>query len=786
MFMLNLRSVSHAAAVVCLLAVPGQAQSPGSADNGDELDFFERKIRPILVARCYECHSGDSKSPGGSLRLDSRDGMLTGGDSGPAVVPGEPEKSLLLQAISYQSELVQMPPNGKLPEAEIRLLTEWLKRGAMAPDAAAPAASAKKTIDFEQGRKFWSFQPVREHALPPVRDAAWPRERIDHFLLARIEAAGLEPSPEADGRTLLRRAYFDVIGLSPSAAEVEAFVRSDSPGEYERAVERLLSSPHYGERWGRFWLDLVRYCDLPESWVRTEAQAWLYRDWVVQALNDDLPYDEFVRRQLAADLLPDCGPEQLAALGLLGLSPNYWKELKLSQDVIKTVVAEEWEERIHTLGSALLGLTVACARCHDHKFDPISTQDYYGLAGVLASTRTADRSILPSEQAEVVEQARRQVQEWETEIKTVSAKKPQDDETKATIARLKQQVAELKQTTPHYEASLCYGVAEASLHVRPDGEARTKLEYEANDPQNVCVQIRGNPANLGPEVPRRFLTVLSPGKPQPFTNGSGRRELAEAITRDAASLAARVIANRVWGYHFGRGLVDTASNFGAQGARPTHPELLDDLAARFIESGWSLKWLHREILLSAAYRQQSRRIDAADKIDPENRLLWRMNRRRLDVEAWRDAMLAASGALDRTVGGPPSDLADVGHHRRTLYGIVQRRDLNDLLRLYDFPDPNTHSARRDQTTTPLQQLFVLNSDLMRQRAAELVESTHGGNDEARVRQLYQRLFQRLPTDHQRELAQRFLEQATANSDRDEAWLQYAQALLGSNEFMFVD
>jgi hypothetical protein len=244
MFMLNLRSVSHAAAVVCLLAVPGQAQSPGSADNGDELDFFERKIRPILVARCYECHSGDSKSPGGSLRLDSRDGMLTGGDSGPAVVPGEPEKSLLLQAISYQSELVQMPPNGKLPEAEIRLLTEWLKRGAMAPDAAAPAASAKKTIDFEQGRKFWSFQPVREHALPPVRDAAWPRERIDHFLLARIEAAGLEPSPEADGRTLLRRAYFDVIGLPPSAAEVEAFVRSDSPGEYERAVERLLSSPH--------------------------------------------------------------------------------------------------------------------------------------------------------------------------------------------------------------------------------------------------------------------------------------------------------------------------------------------------------------------------------------------------------------------------------------------------------------------------------------------------------------------------------------------------------------
>jgi cytochrome c553 len=784
--MLNLRTISLAAALVCLLAAMAPAQPADSRANENELEFFERKIRPILVARCYECHSGEAKSLGGSLRIDSRGGLLAGGDSGAALVPGEPAKSLLVQAVSYKSDLVQMPPTGKLPDAEIALLAEWVRRGAIAPDAVLPAAESKKGIDFEEGRKFWSFQPVKQHELPIVRDTTWPRQRIDHFVLAKMESASMQPSPEADRRTLLRRAMFDMLGLPPSTAEAAALIADDSPQAYEALVERLLSSPHYGERWGRYWLDLVRYCDVPESWAKSEAQAWLYRDWVVRALNEDMPYDEFVRRQLAADLHEHCQPEDLAALGLLGLSPNYWKELKLSQDVIKTVVAEEWEERIHTLGSALLGLTVACARCHDHKFDPISTHDYYGLAGVLASTRTADRSILPAGQAEVVEQARQQVQEHEAEVKKLTAKKPQDDETKAEIARLKQQIAELKQSTPHYEASLCYGVAEASLHVLPDGEARTKIEYEANAPQNVCVQIRGNPSNVGPEVPRRFLTVLSPSEPLPFTDGSGRRELAQAITRDAASLTARVMVNRVWGHHFGRGLVDTPSNFGTQGSRPTHPQLLDDLAARFIEAGWSLKWLHREILLSATYRQQSRRIDEPHQIDPENRLLWRMNRRRLDVEAWRDAMLASSGALDRTLGGAPADLASVEHRRRTIYGLVQRRELNDLLRLYDFPDPNSHSARRDQTTTPLQQLFVLNSDLMRKRAEELVQSTKAANDAKQIEGMYQRLYQRPPTDHQQELAVRFLDAASGDGSRDEAWLQYAQALLGSNELMFVD
>jgi hypothetical protein len=699
----------------------------GTAPAADDTTFFEAKVRPLLAECCGACHSQKAGKRRGGLLLDGPDGLRKGGDSGPVVVPGHPEQSLLLRALRHEEGVAPMPPKGKLTERDIAVLTEWVRHGAPMPAAAPTAARA---VNLAEGRKFWSFQAPCSTAPPAVRDTSWPRTPIDAFVLAELEKRGLRPSPPASRRVLIRRLAFDLIGLPPTPAEIEEFVRDERPDAYERLVERLLASPHYGERWGRYWLDLARYCDTPEPWAESKGQPWVYRDWVVRALNEDLPYDQFVQRQLAADLMPECGVADVAALGFLGLSPSYWKELKLAPDVIKTVVAEEWEERIGALSSSFLGLSVACARCHDHKFDPITQQDYYALAGVFASTRLADRPGRPG-------------------------------------------------------APMVPAVADAGLFVVADGPHRTKLEYKPGVAQDVAVQVRGNPSAPGRVVPRRFLAVLSPDPPPAFRQGSGRRELARALVREGARLAARVIVNRVWMHHFGAGLVATPSDFGAQGARPTHPELLDDLAARFVAGGWSLKALHRDIVLSAAYRQSSAADPARQALDGDNRWLARRNRRRLDVEAWRDAMLAASGTLRRDVGGPPVDLGEDANRQRTLYGVVKRRELHDLLRLHDFPDPTAHSPARTPTTTPLQQLFVLNSPFLRRQATDLARRLAAeapGSTEERIRRAYLLLYGRPATAKEVGLAREFLAGAPAQA----AWVEYAQALLASNEFLFID
>jgi hypothetical protein len=599
---------------------------------------------------------------------------------------------------------------------------------ALALTSTALRAAEPVAVRIAEGRKFWSFQPLRPQTPPAVRAADWPRRRLDAFVLGGLEQHGLAPSPAASRQVLIRRVTFDLIGLPPAPEEVEAFVNDQSPDAYERLVERLLASPQHGERWARFWLDLARYADVTESWAEARGQSWLYRDWAVRAVNEDLPYDQFVQRQLAADLIPDLPASERAALGFLGLSPTYWKELKLAPDVIKTVVAEEWEERIQTITGTFLGLTVACARCHDHKFDPITMHDYYALAGVLASTRQVDRRVPCGEGLEKVP-----------------------------------------------------AVEDAALDVLPDGPHKTKVEYRSGEAQDVAMQLRGNPTTVGPVVPRRFLAVLSPGEPKPFTQGSGRLELARAVVTEGGPLAARVVVNRVWKHHFGSGLVATPSDFGAQGSRPTHPELLDDLAGRFVASGWSLKWLHREIVLSATYRQACA---APHPADPDNRWLGRMNRRRLEVEAWRDAMLAVTGELSPALGGPAVDLNNPRNNRRTLYGVVKRRELNDLLRLHDFPDPTTHCPGRIATTTPLQQLYTLNSPFVQQQATALARrlEREAPTTEARVQRAYRLLYGRPATEGQVKLAVAFLgEKPTAA-----AWQQYAQVLLGSNEFLFVD
>jgi hypothetical protein len=744
------------AMTICATATAADAPSRTSAAD---YSFFEAKVRPFLVEHCHACHSTKTRKQRGGLLLDSQAGIRKGGDNGPLVVPGDPEKSRLIQAVRYQDPSLQMPPKKQLSRREIAVLEEWVRRGAAIPE---DAATRPQGGDVSEGKKFWSLQPPRAVSPPPTRNRSWPQRHMDTFVLAELEKRGLKPSPSASRRVLIRRAYFDLIGLPPCPEEVERFVADSSPDAYGQLVERLLASPHYGERWGRYWLDLARYCDLAEPWAESKGQPYLYRDWVIQAFNDDLPYDQFVRRQLAADLLPDTVPADRAALGFLGLSPTYWKELKLDKEVIKTVVAEEWEERIDAVCRTFLGLTVACARCHDHKFDPITQQDYYALAGVFASIRQADVSVA----------------DWRSlsDFRLPAATATNSLETALLLSRAKRPLAP--------------GVVDASLHVLADGAHRTKLEWRPSVAQDVAVQLRGNPSRPGSLTPRRFLAVLSPASPRPFRQGSGRLELAHALVNEGAPLTARVIVNRVWQHHFGRGLVDTPSDFGSQGTRPSHPQLLDDLTARFIAHDWSLKWLHREILLSATYRQASTPDERQSASDPENRWLWRMNRRRLEVEAWRDAMLAVTGTLRRIHGGPSQELSDLNNHRRTIYGTVKRRELDDLLRLNDFPDPLAHSPARMPTTTPLQQLFVLNSPFLQQQAAALVQrlkSEAPGSIEARVQRAYRLLYGRPATQKQVKLAREFLKAGSSDGAASDAlWRQYAQVLLGSNEFLFVD
>ena len=767
-----------ALAVLLTVAAGARADGPDAA----AVAFFEKQVRPLLAEHCHACHSAKANKARGGLTLDSREALLKGGETGPAVVPGQPEKSLLVTAVHGKRPDLQMPPKGKLRPAQVAVFEKWVRDGAVYPGGATAAAPPNPTSS--EARQFWSFQPLRRHPVPVVKVAAWPRRPIDSFLLAAMEARGLAPSPAMDRRTLIRRAAFDLTGLPPTPEEVAAFVADPAPDAYETLIDQLLASPHYGERWARYWLDLARYADVPESWVAGRGQAWPYRDWVVRALNADLPYDRFVQLQLAADLTPGTPPADLAALGFLGMSPDYWKELQLDVEVIKSIVADEWEERIDAVSSTFLGLTVACARCHDHKYDPISTRDYYALAGVIAGTRQIDLPLLPPSETTLVRRTEAGIKALEEMTKEVKAKRPAPADLKAQLEVL---VAETKrlEATPGYKTTPVRGVTDAHVSVVSRGPNATRLEFEDGVGHDIAMHTRGNPARPGAVEPRRFLSVLSPGEPKRFSQGSGRLELARAITTDGAPLAARVVVNRVWRHHFGRGLVDTPSDFGRQGERPSHPELLDDLAARFVAAGWSLKWLHREIMCSAAYRQGGA-VDAAKQvIDADNRLLWRMTRRRLDVESWRDAMLTVSGTLRRDAGGPPQELTDAANRRRTLYGLVRRRDLTDLLRLHDFPDPLTHTAARIPTTTPLQQLYALNGPLLRQEATALARrlaADEPAGGAARVRRAYALLFNRPPTERETGLALGFFG-STPDAD---AWTRYAHVLLGSNEFLFID
>lgn len=681
-------------------------------------DFFERKIRPVLAQHCYECHAGDSELIQGGLRLDDPTSMAQGGDSGPAVMPGDPDKSLLLSAIRYDD--FEMPPEGPLSAEIVSDFEKWIELGAIDPreSTGAMAEQSSEKIDWNAAREKWAFQPPQTHAPPATQDDAWAARKIDSFVLSAIEEAGLAPNPAAARVTFIRRLSFDLRGLPPTPTEVQEYLRDTQPDAKRRLVDRFLSSAANAERWSRLWLDVARYAEDQAHKVGnndslTYPNAYLYRDWVIEAFAADMPYDDFIRMQLAADLLRPGDANEHIALGFIGLGPKYYRRNS------PEVMADEWEDRVDTVTRGLLGLTVACARCHDHKYDPISTADYYALAGVFASTEMFNRPLTD-----------------EVEQKKGQSKTPQD-----------------------------------ASHIVRDGKA-----------QDVHVMIRGDVNHKGDLVARRFLTVMS-DQPLLFEHGSGRGDLANAIVDRNNPLAARVIVNRVWEQLFGRSIVATPSNFGSLGDTPTHPELLDDLSVRFMDQGWSLKWLQREIVLSSTYGQSSELDEAKALVDPENLFLWRMPRRRLSVEGYRDAILAVAGRLDHSVGGRSVQPDQPETRRRTLYSEVSRMDLNPMLAQFDFPDPNAHSAKRFETTTPLQKLFLLNSPFLVRHADAFAErlQSEGGSRRSKIERGYQVLYARAPTPTEIRLGEAFLE-----SEQPNVWSQYAQTLLISNEMFMVD
>ena len=767
------------------------AQSP-------EIEFFERRIRPVLVEQCEACHSSRLAEPMGGLRVDSRDGLLQGGASGPALVARAPQRSLLLKALRYLDPSLKMPPTGKLPDRVIEDFQAWIASGATDPrDGRAKKVSGSSDenpgpgMPIEEGRRWWACQPLAERVAPAVSDPNWTLRKVDAFVLAKLEQNDLRPSAPADSRTLIRRAYLDLTGLPPTYEEVEAFAADPSPRAYDSLIERLLKSPHYGERWGRHWLDVARWAEdhpTSEATNRPFEFAWRYRDWVIEAINKDIPYDRFIRMQFAADLMPGFDVSDMRALGYIGNAPVYHKDRRLSRDVIETIATDDWDERVDAVSRGLLGLTVACARCHDHKFDPITAKDYYAMAGVFASMWQVKRPVValgPGEAERLT---------WEFErlyrLKGVYGNLSDLDtvakELHAEIVAMKPEYEALEIELGRYEIPLTPAVIDCGVWVDGSTPTVTRMDLRPGEPRDLPLFIRGNVASPGEAVPRRFLSVFEAGEPAPFVNGSGRRELSEKIVGEAGPLAARVWVNRVWGWHFGRHLVRTPSDFGTQGQKPTHPDLLEDLTARFVANGWSLKWLHREILLSAAYRQGSRMVDAAYATDPTNRWIWRMPPRRLNIEAWRDSILFASGELNLAMGGPSVAVDSSDPARRSVYSKISRGRLHPLLQLYDFPVATQHSPRRQVTTTPLQQLFVLNSGWMQARSRSLAESVASVTDRVeRVATLYRRALGREPTAREQDLAARYLESRQARLGR-EPWEEYAHGLLATNEITFLN
>jgi hypothetical protein len=908
------------------------------------LEFFEKSVRPLLVKRCYECHAKDDVD--GGLNLDSKAGVLKGGDTGAVVVAGEPDKSLLIEAIRYQNRDLQMPPKSKLSAEEISVLEKWVRLGAPDTRTETQEGGARPTgMTIEDGRKFWSLKPVSDPAVPSVQNTDWVQTPIDAFVLAKLEERKVQPAAPADKRTLLRRVTFDLIGLPPTPEEVAAFLADESEDAFGKVVERLLESPQYGVRWGRHWLDVARYADsngLDENLAF--GNAWRYRDYVVDAFNNDKPFDRFLIEQLAGDLVPGANRETKTATGFLVLGAKVLAEPDKEKLFMDTI-----DEQLDTVGKTFLGMTVGCVRCHDHKFDPLKQTDYYALAAIFKSTRTFGES-----QTGVIKHWHEYsigTEEELAELKKIDAELAKKKsaassfKSKATVklrdearAKATEYLMAAARFPPSASLTEVAAIAEPlGLHPRILHHCRLHMKYHGDDPvfakwhelnaagdsdaagsdaaesasakiekhyrplfekvetalaearkkdakakaiadeslepiraalydlsgflavppkpefafdketlaeyyrlmevarlaessapdapsimgvsdgtvlTSLPIHIRGSHRNFGAPVAREFPEVMRTSTVRPVLprNQSGRLELARWMASTQHPLTARVYVNRVWRWHFGAGIVGTTENFGRLGDRPTHPQLLDWLARRFMESGWSTKELHRLILSSSVYHMSSTHPDAAiAESDPENRLLWKFRLQRLEAEQIRDSILAVSGRLDTELGGKTIPLRNrqyVFNHtsvdhtkydglRRSLYLPVVRNNIYTLFGQFDFPDPTMPTGSRNATVVAPQALLMMNAGLVMDSADHLATMLLGKTQDSsgRVTLAYERALGRSPTDSESTRAVAFVNDMTSSAltdaagveskAEDRAWSMFCQGLFASNEFIYL-
>ena len=799
---------------LCLLAERGLQADEAQKER---LRFFETKVRPLLVEHCYECHG--AKKQESALRLDTVDGILEGGAAGPTVVPNEPDESLILLALSYRDDDLQMPPDGKLPDDKIAAIRRWIEEGATLPNAGSPRPRRGK-IDLEEARKFWAFQPPKPIGLPQVKQRAWTSSPIDHFILAQLEANAIEPAPRADRRTLIRRVTFDLIGLPPTPGEIDAFLKDESPDAFAKVVDRLLNSIRYGERWARHWLDVARYADsngLDENIAH--GNAWRYRDYVIAAMNHDKPFDQFVIEQIAGDALASDDEalrhERLVATGFLSLGPKViaeGDEKKMEMDII--------DEQLDTLGRAFIGLTIGCARCHDHKFDPIAAADYYRLAGILKSTKTMEsfkriarwneNSIATAAHVERKKTVDGAIAEHKAAIKSLTDKA--NEQLKAGLANgalPKDAEAKYPQAVKDELKQLRDKLA--SLETELPALTPTAMGVVDGQVEDVRIHIRGSHLSLGKQVPRGVVEVLAfDGQPEIDRKRSGRLELAHWLVRPEHPLTSRVIVNRVWRWHFGRGLVESTDNFGKLGDVPINQPLLDWLARHFIDEGWSFKELHRTIALSSTYQMSAVDNPAAAKLDPENRWQWRANIRRLEAEAIRDSLLDVSGSFDTSMGGSMLHVAnraflfdhtskdDTSYdtRRRSIYLPVIRNHLADVFSLFDYSDASVSNGNRPTSTIAPQALFMLNSELLADCSSELANRLvrESSDTNLRIRRLYELAYGRPPTEAEHEQGRAFIEAIREQLQADAVEtgvieLRSTEALchvaLLSSEFLYV-
>ena len=838
-----------ACATACLVSLGTQVASSAANPQPSpaELSFFEKRIRPVLVNHCYECHSAAKKTKGG-LRLDSREALLLGGDSGPAIVPGKPDRSLLITAIRHTDDDLKMPEKKKLPEHEIADLTKWVAMGAPDPRTRESAPIETAGIDYEEGRRFWSFVQPEKQPVPAVSNTDWPRTEVDYFVLAALEAKDMKPVRDAERRTLVRRLYFDLVGLPPTGEQIEAFLtdKRSTPEAVAHLVDQLLDTPYFGERWGRHWLDVSRFSE-SNGMERnfTYPHAWRYRDYVIASFNKDKPYNQFVREQLAGDLLDEeAAPgtsreERMTATGFLALGPKILNE----RDKVAFKM-EMVDEQIDASTRAVLGLTVSCARCHDHKFDPISIKDYYALAGIFTSTRTlygtkggngnrqaaqlmaigdedpSDATAREEHQKKLkatqgkLSRATRQYQNLKKQSARNRGKNPASSSKRPTeknnpggnanagpakrmadmqkqMAALRKEVAALRKNAPR-AANFAMGVAEGQV-----GDCK------------IC--LRGDPKKRGPAVQRGFLTVLhTPRTASIAADSSGRRELAEWMVSRDNPLAARVMVNRIWHHLFGTGLVRTVDNFGKMGERPVNQALLDHLAVSFMETGWSVKTLIRELTTSHVYQLGGDHHPGNYELDPENRLNWQMSQRRLGAEAIRDAILQAGGQLNLSPfrGSVVQRLGDVNYGRnnatdllrdvanhRSVYLPIIRNAVPESLRVFDFAEPSLIVGRRQLTTVPTQALYLLNDSFVLTQTEAIAERIlKASQDEAtRVELAYTLTLSRPASTLERERSLKLvrdisagLSAGTGQERQRVAWATLAQSLIASAEFRYLN